>query len=243
MVRYQKKTFTLVFYCIFILIFTLISLLFVFLGGEYRQSDWVSSSSVSAPPTVIIDAGHGGEDGGAVGVNGCFEKDINFSMAKKLKTLLSSMGLNCILTRSDDTLLYDRNADFEGRKKSLDMKARLDIANSYENAVFISIHQNSFPIEKYSGAQIYYSPNNSFSNTLAEEIENAIRKSLQQNNNRTSKPSDGRIYLLDELCCPAVLIECGFLSNTDECDLLCTEEYQNHLCAVIASEVARQLLN
>ena len=241
MVRYQKKSSLIGFYCIFILIFTLVSLLFIFLGGEYRQANRVSSPSKLTQPTVIIDAGHGGEDGGAIGVNGCLEKDINLAMAKKLKSMLSSMGINCILTRSEDILLYDRNADFEGHKKSLDMQARLDIANSYENAIFISIHQNSFPIEKYSGTQIYYSTNNSFSSTLASKIENSVRESLQQNNNRRSKPSDGRIYLLDELFCPAVLVECGFLSNTEECELLCNDEYQNHLCAVIASEVARQL--
>ena len=196
------------------------------------------AKSIDTSPIVIIDAGHGGEDGGTVGVNGCFEKDINLSIAKKLKTYLTSMGVRCALTRNSDTLLYDRSADYEGRKKHLDMLARLDITNSYENAVFVSIHQNAFPQEKYSGLQIYYSENNESSLPLAKSIEDAVKKILQPQNNRVAKPAGDSIYLLDKLDCPALLIECGFLSNAAECELLCTDEYQNKLCAVIATRIA-----
>ena len=192
----------------------------------------------SPTPIVVIDAGHGGEDGGAIGVNGCYEKDINFSIAKKLKTYLSSMGIRCVLTRNSDTLLYDRNADYEGHKKHLDMLARLDITNSYENAIFVSIHQNSFPQEKYSGLQVYYSENNESSLPIAKSIEKGIKEILQPQNSRSAKASGKNIYLLDKLECPAVLIECGFLSNKNECELLCSDEYQNLLSAVIAARIA-----
>lgn len=241
MVRNHSRTYLVFFYSIFVIIFVLISLFFVFLSDVFQDYRGASATDDDSLPTVIIDAGHGGEDGGAIGINGCFEKDLNLKIAKKLKTALSSMGINCILTRSEDMLLYDRNADYEGQKKRLDMQARLNIVNGYENAVFISIHQNAFPIEKYSGTQIYYSPNNASSRELAVGIEQSVRDALQPENKRISKSSDGKIYLLDELECPSVLIECGFLSNAEECALLCTEEYQNHLCAVIAAEVAEQL--
>ena len=187
--------------------------------------------------TIIIDAGHGGEDGGAIGKNGTFEKDINLKIAKKLYSKLTDLNIKCILTRDTDILLYDRTQDYQGRKKALDMQARKRIAESYDNAIFISIHQNSFPEERYSGFQAYYSTNSSASRALATLIENSIRTSLQPNNHRASKASGGNIYLLDNLQCTAILLECGFLSNNNECELLCTETYQNELCDIIASTV------
>lgn len=222
----------------FALVFLLISALLIAASGQLYFNDISAAGDASYPPTVVIDAGHGGEDGGTVGVNGCFEKDVNLSMAKKLQTLLSSMGINSVLTRSTDTLLYDRNADYEGQKKRLDMQARLDITRSYDNAVFISIHQNAFPQEKYSGFQVYYSTNDEGSQVLAQSLEEDVRDILQPNNNRKAKASGGNIYLLDKLECPAVLVECGFLSNDEECALLCSEEYQNRLCAVMALSIA-----
>ncbi len=222
------------------LLFLSISSLFIFLANLCFGKDSPSGLEISAsePPIVIIDAGHGGEDGGTVGVNGALEKDINLILAKKLQVFLSSFGVKSILTRDEDILLYDRNEDYEGRKKILDMQARRKIAESYENAVFVSIHQNAFPEERYSGLQVYYSPNDEHSLMLAQVIEQNIKASLQPENNRVSKCSNGSIYLLDKLECPSVLIECGFLSNSKECELLCSEKYQNKLCAVIASSIA-----
>ena len=203
-----------------------------------KSKNTYSETSLSAP-IVVIDAGHGGEDGGTVGINGCYEKDINLSVAKKLKSYLSSMGVRCVLTRNSDTLLYDRTADYEGRKKHLDMLERLRITNSYENAIFVSIHQNAFTQEKYSGLQIYYSENNESSLSIAKSIEQGIKEILQVQNNRVAKASGGNIYLLEELNCPAILIECGFLSNANECELLCSEEYQSKLCAIISKEISK----
>jgi N-acetylmuramoyl-L-alanine amidase len=178
-----------------------------------------------------------------VGVNGCFEKDINLSISKKLKTYLEARGVKCILTREDDRLLYDRNADHEGQKKRLDMLERLRIATSYENAVFISIHQNSFSSEKYSGLQIYYSENNESSLMLADTVSTAVKRTLQTDNRRVSKPSGGNIYLLERLACPAVLIECGFISNHADCNLLCSEEYQNKLSEIMSEAIFSFLSN
>lgn len=192
-------------------------------------------------PTVIIDAGHGGEDGGTIGKNGAYEKDINLELAKKLKIRLDAKGIPCVLTRSTDILLYDRNTDYEGKKKRLDLLARKEFAEKYENAIFISIHQNSYPKEQYRGFQVYYSPNDQSSKDLALLLEDSVRSALQPDNNRASKQADSSIYLLDKIQCPAVLLECGFLSNKEECYLLCQESYQNDLCDAISAGIIQFL--
>jgi N-acetylmuramoyl-L-alanine amidase len=188
-------------------------------------------------PTVIIDAGHGGEDGGAVGKNGVYEKDLNLKIALELKEMLETKGVSVRLTRTDDTLLYDRNTNYEGRKKALDMAARLAIINEYKNAVFVSIHMNSFPQEKYNGLQVYYSENDPTSIELAKIIQSLTISNLQPENNRKVKPSGGDIYLLEKTGHPAVLVECGFLSNADECELLCTDGYRGRLCLTLCTAI------
>ena len=188
-------------------------------------------------PTVIIDAGHGGEDGGAVGADGTLEKELNLAVASKLAQMLDSADVQTRLTRTDDRLLYDPNADYQGRKKALDMQARLSVANEYTDAVFISIHMNSFPSSKYSGLQVYYSENSPMSQKLAQMVQSTVKQKLQANNNRAIKPSDGNIFLLEKICYPCILIECGFLSNPEECSQLSSEEYQNRLSLAIYDSI------
>ena len=206
-----------------------------------------NGESEAAPPnqkkhtTIIIDAGHGGEDGGTIGVNGVYEKELNLKIAKKLDTLLKGAGIRTVMTRSEDILLYDRNEDYEGRKKMLDMAKRLKISQDYENAIFISIHMNSFPIAKYSGLQVYYSPNDPLSQELAEKIQTMTKDALMQENTRKIKASGGKIFLLDRMDIPSVLVECGFLSNPSECDKLCDEAYQNELAATICCAILEHI--
>ena len=224
-------------FTIFILVYTTAVLFFcrILYSPAAKDSDLpIEQSSLR---TVIIDAGHGGEDGGATGVNGALEKDLNLIIAKKLYDELSSVGIRCVMTRSTDMLLYDREENYEGRKKALDMQARLDIAAKYPDAIFVSIHQNSFSAEKYRGFQAYYSTNDSRSCILAQNIESCVKNSLQPSNNRVSKASSGNIYLLEKLQCPAVLLECGFISNAEECDLLCDESYQKRLCETFCDAI------
>jgi N-acetylmuramoyl-L-alanine amidase len=221
----------------FSIIFIAICTLFFILSSSLIKPSGRDTSVSNDYPTVIIDAGHGGEDGGAVGINGVLEKDVNLAIAKRLYEELTKSGIECVLTRSEDILLYDRNQDYEGRKKALDMQARLNTVSKYENAIFVSIHQNSFPVEKYNGFQAYYSDNSEASQALATTIEQSIKNSLQTNNNRVAKPSEGKIYLLDNLTCPAVLLECGFLSNTNECEQLCSDAYQTRMCNVISDGI------
>lgn len=184
-------------------------------------------------PVVIIDAGHGGEDSGAIGRNGVLEKDLNLKIALELNTLLTSAGIETRLTRTEDILLYDKNSDYEGHKKKLDMTERLRIVQEYENAVFISIHMNSFPQERYSGLQVYYSQNSPLSIDLAQTVQELTKKNLQPDNDRKIKCSGEDIYLLHKITHPAILIECGFLSNASECQSLCSDEYRSRLCMTL----------
>lgn len=176
---------------------------------------------------IIIDAGHGGEDSGAVGTNGVFEKDINLEIAFLMRDELVSRGYTVILSRGDDRMLYAEEENIKGIRKICDLKNRVKIFNSYENAVVVSIHMNSFSSSKYYGTQIYHSENPD-SKILAEKIMQSVREDLQPDNKRPLKSSNG-IYILENTEHPIVLVECGFLSNPDECEKLSEKEYQKRL--------------
>ncbi len=192
--------------------------------------------------TVVLDAGHGGEDGGASG-SGIYEKNLNLAIAMDVGAYLENSGIHVIYTRTEDILLYDRNVDFKGRKKVLDLAARLKVARECESAVFVSIHMNAFPQKQYKGLQVYYSPNHALSKTIATSIQENTRNFLDHSNLRKIKEAGSSIYLLDRLEKPAVLIECGFLSNDEEAAKLATEEYQQQLALVIAHSLISCLRN
>ena len=181
------------------------------------------------PFTVILDAGHGGEDGGAVSASGIYEKDLNLALAKRLQELLEANGVTVVMTRETDILLYDRNVNYQGRKKALDLAARRKIAEANPNAIFVSIHMNSYPLSQYSGLQVWYSSNHPQSQAIAEQIQSTVTSLMQPENDRSVKAGTASIYLLHHLTSPAVLIECGFLSNAEEAALLNTSAYQSRL--------------
>ena len=191
--------------------------------------------------TVILDAGHGGEDGGASSASGIVEKDLNLSITLKIGKHLEDQGVSVVYTSTADILLYDRNQNYHGRKKILDLAARLNKAREYENAVFVSIHMNSFPQKQYSGLQVYYSPHHPLSQRLALSIQNNTKNHLDVNNRRKIKKADSSIYLLDRLDKPAVLVECGFLSNDAEAERLANDEYQNKLSVIIAESILESI--
>lgn len=205
--------------------------------------EWGSlSSGVGAQPnvkykTVIIDAGHGGEDGGASSKSGLIEKHLNLEIALILREMLTAQGIDVVMTRTDDRLLYDRNVDFEGRKKKLDLAARLEVAKTYEESIFISIHMNSFSDKRYSGLQVWYSQNCPESMVLAQKIQTNTRAKLQPSNKRTIKAADSKIFLLDNAISPAVLVECGFLSNPDEAALLGDDQYKREIAQVMLEAI------
>lgn len=178
--------------------------------------------------TIIIDAGHGAPDGGAVGEDGVLEKDLNLSVALALQKLFESGNTNVILTRSDDNGIYDVDGSIKNKKIS-DIKNREEIINSTNADLFISIHMNKFPEPQYSGPQVFYSANDKNSELLAQCIQGSMIASLNPENRREIKKADDNIYLLSHAKIPAVLVECGFLSNSQEAKKLSDEKYQRHL--------------
>lgn len=179
---------------------------------------------------LIPDAGHGGEDGGAT-ANGVCEKDVNLALTKDLASFLSLTPYTVNPTRTDDRLLY--GAGEENRKKYYDLTRRVRFASQLDNAVFISIHQNKFEIPKYKGLQVYYSKNHPLSKNLAETVQKNAKAYLDPTNNREIKKADHRIRVLNSLQIPAVLIECGFLSNPEEAKLLASREYQKKIAFTV----------
>ncbi len=219
--------------------------LFLLAGGSFAQDDAPPEEQSTQPEqpekpvrVVILDAGHGGEDGGAVGVTGLVEKDLNLDLAKRLCALLEADGVRVIMTRTEDVLLYDRGVDYEGRKKVLDLAARQAIGDANPDALFVSLHANTFPQDVYHGLQVWYSPNHPGSMTLAESIRGEVVGTLQPDNHRQSKAAGSNIFLLDRLQQPAVLVECGFLSNPAECRSLEDEEYRQQLALALYKGIA-----
>jgi N-acetylmuramoyl-L-alanine amidase len=150
-----------------------------------------------------------------------------------MKDLLTVCGYSVIMTREEDVLLFDE--ENQSPKKSQDLKNRVDFGTKYPDAIFVSIHMNKFSQEKYRGLQVYYSPNRPESSSLAEWIQTTVRCSLQPDNNRQIKAATSSIYILHRIQIPAVLIECGFLSNAEEESLLTDSAYQMMLAGTICS--------
>ena len=194
-----------------------------------NQPDYVdvtNENGNNSDKIIVLDAGHGGEDGGAVSSSGVVECDINLQFTQKLKYILSLNGYEIVMTREDNSDLADKSIDtISGRKKS-DMHRRLDIYNSDIRNVAISIHQNIFPADSCKGTQVFYSTQVPSCKILADNITDTVKKYLQPENQRLSKPTSGSIFLLDNAKIPAVIVECGFLSNSEEVKLLCDRDYQ-----------------
>ena len=178
--------------------------------------------------TIIIDAGHGAPDGGAVGESGVLEKDLNLSVALMLQKFLESGGTHVLLTRSDDNGIYDISGSIKNKKVS-DIKNREKFMKEMDADVFVSIHMNKFPEKKYSGPQVFYSVNDEESKIIAESIQRNMIAVLSPVSEREIKPADKNIYLLTNASVPAVLVECGFLSNPEEEQNLKDKNYQRRL--------------
>lgn len=215
----KKKT-------IFILSCILISIIF-FNSSSPPLFLEVSSTPVSNH-VVILDAGHGLPDGGAVAEDGTYESKINLTIVEKLQKLLESSGCTVILTRSDENGIYELDANTIREKKVSDMKNRVDIGNNSNAEIFVSIHLNKIPSPKYSGWQTFYKNDNQNSIKLATKIQDNLNHTIQKENKRVPEKMPD-IYLSKNLELPFTIVECGFLSNSSECSLLKTEEYQEKL--------------
>lgn len=187
---------------------------------------------------IVLDPGHGGKDGGAVSLTGNHEKRLNLDISLSIRDVLHILGYEVILTRETDTELTHSDG---GTRKMQDLKGRLDIAENNSEAVFVSIHMNKFSVSKYSGLQVYYSPNDVNSFTIASNVQDTVKSVLQPINERKIKKADSSIFLLYKIKSPAILIECGFLSNPYEAELLDTTEYRQKLSSTIATAIINSL--
>jgi N-acetylmuramoyl-L-alanine amidase len=181
----------------------------------------------------VLDAGHGGMDGGCSSADGVPEKGINLNIMLTLRDMLVAEGYKVEVTRDKDISTHDKGVTGIANQKSSDMDNRLAKFNKYDNAVCVSIHQNNFTDPKYSGAQIFYSDTNSKSEGLAQIIQSQMVEFLQPDNKREIKLSGKELFLCYYSKNPTVMVECGFLSNPEEANRLKTEEYQKELAFTI----------
>lgn len=196
---------------------------------------FVSNTPIPPMYTVVLDAGHGGEDGGAVSCSGAYESQINLEISLRLRDLMNLMGIPTVLIRDGDYSVYTTGKTLSEKKVS-DLKNRVQIVGKLESPLLVSIHQNYFPEGKYAGAQVFYGKTEN-SQILASKLQSAFVTTLNEGSNRKEKPGDS-IYLLKNTKCDAILVECGFLSNTKEDALLRKPEYQKKICCVIAATVS-----
>lgn len=192
-------------------------------------------------PVVVIDPGHGGLDGGATGVGGVVEKDINLAIAKNLYDMFVINGFEAVLTRDKDISLHDESATTVRQKKSSDLHHRMDIAKSYPDAILLSIHQNKYLRAKPFGAQIFYGPEHPESQAFALIMQRRFIEMLQPENTRKAKPCGDSVYLIHHAPMPALLIECGFLSNPRDAANLSDPEYQRQVAFVIFASTMEYL--
>ena len=188
-------------------------------------------------PCVIIDAGHGGVDGGAVSCTGITESQINLEIALRLNDLMHLLGIQTYMIRTEDISIYTKG-DSIAAKKISDLKQRVLLVNQMPNALLISIHQNYFSDSRYSGAQVFYNSDPK----LARQLQSAFVSTINQGSRRKAKKAEG-VYLMQNVTCPSALIECGFLSNEIEEKALRDPEYQKKLCSVIAAVVSCYIYN
>ncbi len=201
--------------------------------ARYDRELFLEAAGAGEPSRlVVIDAGHGGEDCGAIGTMGVYEKDLNMQISLEIGEALKSRGYTVVYTRTEDKLLYTSAENIKGLRKISDLKNRCKIANSYPDAIFISIHMNSYSEAKYQGLQVYYAESSPESSALAGKIQTNVRSRLQNDNKRQIKKGEG-IYVLENTEPVSVLVECGFLTNDAECKKLCEKEYQKQLSFAI----------
>lgn len=203
----------------------------VVMGGisvEYYQG--VQTSGRGQKFTVVVDPGHGGIDPGKVGVNGSYEKEINLAIAKEVKEILEKKQCRVILTRESDTGLYEES---DTNKKVSDLRRRVEIMNAPDVDMIVSIHQNSYTGEASKGAQVFFQRTSSQGEQLAKVIQAQLISSLGTWNHRQAKANDS-YFLLKKTVKPAVIVECGFLSNSEEAAKLCDSDYQRQVAWAIA---------
>ena len=208
-------------------------------GGVKNGREAVETSAGAAlnRPVIVLDAGHGGADGGCVSVGGVPEKGINLSIMLTARDMLTLLGYDVRCTRETDVSVHDQGVEGLAKQKKSDMDNRLAIVNNSGAELFVSIHQNQFTDSKYSGAQMFYKADSSESSVLADILRERFRTWLQPGNERETKPVGSELFLIHNAKCPAVMAECGFLSNPEEAAKLESSSYQREIAFVIADGI------
>ena len=204
--------------------------------GLSQASSSVAAWTEGEAVTVVIDAGHGGEDGGACSANGVRESGINLEISLRLNDLLHFLGVRTVMVRDADVSISTEGSTIAQRKVS-DIRNRVKLVENAPNALLVSIHQNHFSESKYRGAQVFYAATQG-SQVLAEALQDALCTQVDPNNHRVCKQVQD-VYLMKHITCPAVLVECGFLSNAEETRLLQSPEYQKKMAAALACCIKR----
>ncbi len=198
---------------------------------------FVSGDRAEQERCIVIDAGHGGDDPGKVGINGALEKDINLQIAQKVKMYLELEGIKVVMTRTDSNGLYDPGAQ---NKKVQDMKRRIAVIEEAAPILTVSIHQNSYPEEYVMGAQVFYYKGSDGSKNAAEIMQKSLRNRLNPENKREAK-ANGSYYLLKKTSSPIIIVECGFLSNTEEAEKLSDDTYQEQVAWAVFMGIMQTL--
>lgn len=211
---------------------------FVLLGVCARVTEKALPANLPSAdkPVIVLDAGHGGMDSGAVGKSGVLEKDVNLAIVKSLRDMFEVSGFEVVLTRDEDISIYDAGVEGVRNQKLSDMDNRLKIIQSYPDSIFLCIHQNNFTDPKYFGGQMFYNNNHPDNRTLAQIMQNRFA-ALQEGNDREIKLSGEELFLLKSNKNPSLMIECGFLSNPEEEQRLSNWEYQQQVAFTIYSGV------
>jgi len=221
-----------------ILLYSVLFSVFFFFPLLGNQAVTVFSDDRQSKPCVVIDAGHGGVDGGAVSCTGVFESQINLQIALRLEDLMHLLGIRTVMIRNTDRSIYTHGNTIAAKKIS-DIKERVRIVNETPNAILVSIHQNHFQDSRYSGTQVFHNANRE-SISIAEQLQQNFRNYLCPTNKRQIKKTSG-VYLMDHINCAGVLIECGFLSNPREESMLRNPEYQKRLISIIVATLSQYL--
>lgn len=237
----RTKRYGIIFACLGLFLIILFVMLYLTFMANF-SANGVMAKPVSSH-TVIVDAGHGGDDGGAVGIDGTVEKDINLDIALKLEKILKFYGFNVIMTRTEDVMTCDNGLSTMRERKVSDIRNRFKLIEHNPDAIFVSVHQNKFSDSAQHGTQVFYSDNNEKSRILANSIQTSVVNALQSGNMRAVKKSGSSIYLLYHAKIPAVLVECGFISNADEVKLLNNDDYRMKVAILIADGILKYFMN
>ena len=222
---------TLIFYLT--LTFLVLIVIIWIIGSHSKIPEYHVDGNAVVNVAVVLDPGHGGNDGGAISEHGVTEAPITLNICQKTQALLRFLGINAIMTRENaDSLGYDSNASMR-ENKNADLRERLKIAEQYPDSLFFSVHLNKFEKSQYYGAQVFYGKSHPDAKRLAEVLQKQMVSILDPSNTRVAKQIPGSVYLMEQIQSPAVTIECGFLSNPQEEVLLQTKEYQTKIAIAL----------